>query len=181
MNRSYYSASAEKFLNDDNDRILGELTRHHQFSLEDLQRNAWILQIFILKKHLMKLHDCHLAFEYAIPRMGKRVDVVILYLGVVFILEFKVGESKYNNSAKEQALGYSIDLKNFHEQSHNRSIIPIVLATEGSDYKPELEKYPDSVYRPIKLNINNFVRHIQYIANEISENIPINAIEWQVR
>jgi len=49
MSRAYYSASLEKFVNDSSDSILGELTRQHQFALEDLQRNAWISQIKILK------------------------------------------------------------------------------------------------------------------------------------
>jgi len=178
MNRAYYSAPVDKFLNDDNDQILGELTRHHQFALEELQRNAWILQIFILKKQLSLLPDCHLAFEYAIPRMGKRVDVIIIYSRVVFVLEFKVGETEFKNSAKEQALDYSIDLKNFHEQSHGRSIIPMVVATEGKDCIPELEKYPDGVYHPIKSNKNNFASHIQYIASKINEILPMNAFEW---
>ena len=131
MSRAYYSASLEKFFNDSSDSILGELTRQHQFALEDLQRNAWISQIEILKNELTDLPGSYLAFEYAIPRMGKRVDVVILYLGVVFVLEFKVGEKSYPNSALEQGLDYSVDLKNFHEQSHSRAIVPIIVATEA--------------------------------------------------
>ena len=115
MNRAYYSASIDKFQSDSGDLILGELTRHHQFALEDLQRNAWISQVELLKRELLNLPDCHLAFEYAIPRMGKRVDVVILYRGVIFVLEFKVGEKSYPAAAIEQGLDYSIDLKNFHE------------------------------------------------------------------
>jgi hypothetical protein len=78
MSRAYYSAPIDKFLSDDSDRILGELTRHHQFALEDLQRNAWISQIAILHEALKQLPNSHIAFEYSIPRMGKRVDVVIL-------------------------------------------------------------------------------------------------------
>ena len=74
MSRAYYSASVEMFQSDSNDFILGQLTRHHQFALEDLQRNAWIAQISILKTVLTQLPGCHLAFEYAIPRMGKRVN-----------------------------------------------------------------------------------------------------------
>jgi len=131
MSRAYYSASLDKFLNDDSDSILGELTRKHQFALEDLQRNAWISQVEILKNELANLPRAHLAFEYATPRMGKRVDVVILYSNVVFVLEFKVGEKSYPNSALEQGLDYSVDLKNFHEQSHYRSIVPIIIATEA--------------------------------------------------
>jgi len=61
------------------------------------------------------LPGCYLAFEYAIPRMGKRIDTILLYQGVIFALEFKVGEKNYTNSAMEQSLDYAVDLKNFHE------------------------------------------------------------------
>jgi len=178
MSRAYYSASLEKFFNDSSDSILGELTRQHQFALEDLQRNAWISQIAILKNELTSLPESYIAFEYAIPRMGKRVDVVILYLGVVFVLEFKVGEKLYPNSALEQALDYSVDLKNFHEQSHSRAIVPIIIATEAPNYEPIISKYPDRVYLPIKSNINNFVSHIKTVANEINENSALDSLEW---
>jgi len=178
MSRAYYSASIVKFLNDNSDSILGELTRKHQFALEDLQRNAWILQIEILKNELANLPESYLAFEYAIPRMGKRVDVVVLYSGVVFVLEFKVGEKSYPNSALEQGLDYSVDLKNFHEQSHYRSIVPIIIATEAPSYPPVIKKYPDCVYHPIKSNKNNFVSHIKEVANEINESDILVPLEW---
>ena len=136
IKRAYYSASVHTFLHDREDLILGELTRHHQFSLEELQKHAWIEQVRILKVSLQQLPDCHVMFEYAIPRMGKRVDVVILYAGIVFVLEFKVGASGYTKAAVEQVLDYALDLKNFHESSHTKKIIPIVIATEApSDRK----------------------------------------------
>ena len=71
MNRSYYSDTVWNFLNDDSDLILGQLSRNHQFALEDLQKNSWISQIDILKSELRRLPDSFVAFEYAIPRMGK--------------------------------------------------------------------------------------------------------------
>jgi len=178
MSRAYYSASLEKFNSDSNDFILGQLTRYHQFALEDLQRNAWIAQVTILKNSLTKLQGSHLAFEYAIPRMGKRVDVVILYKGVVFVLEFKVGERTYPNAAIEQGLDYSVDLKNFHEQSHHRAIVPIIISTEAPDRNPEFNKYPDRVYYPTRSNKNNFVNHIKQIADSVDEKNPISPSEW---
>ncbi len=164
MNRSYYSASTEQFLKDDSDLILGELSRNHQFALEDLQRNAWIVQIEILQSELKQLPGSHIAFEYAIPRMGKRVDVIILYKGKIFVLEFKVGACEYSNFAVEQALDYSIDLKNFHEQSHVREIIPIVISTEALVEKLIIEQYPDGVYHPVKANKNNIASFIKKIS-----------------
>jgi hypothetical protein len=178
MSRAYYSAPVEKFLSDPNNLILGELTRNHQFALEDLQRNAWISQVQILKNALMHWRSGYLAFEYAIPRMGKRVDIILLYQGIVFALEFKVGEREYPNSALEQSLDYAIDLKNFHEQSHNKAIVPIVVATEATDRKSVLEPHPDRVFSPIKSNKQNFVSHIEWISSEINETQPLDPVKW---
>ena len=178
MRRAYYSATLEKFQSDQDDLILGELTRNHQFALEDLQRNAWISQILILKKSLKELPGCYVAFEYAIPRMGKRIDIVLLYQGIVFALEFKVGEKNYPNPALEQSLDYAVDLKNFHEQSHSRAIVPIVIATEAVDNNLAIQSYTDRVYHPIKSNQNNFVSHIKQLAEEINEEQALDPVEW---
>lgn len=178
MNRSYYSASTEKFLKDDPDLILGELSRHHQFALEDLQRNAWMAQIEILQKELKKIPDSHIAFEYAIPRMGKRVDVIILYKGRVFVLEFKVGAHEYSNFAVEQALDYSIDLKNFHEQSHSREIIPLVIFTEALNAELIIKQYPDGVYYPVKTNKSNITSVIDKISLESKYVEILNSDSW---
>ena len=155
---------------------MGELVKNHEFALEDLQKNAWIGQIDILKAVFAgNSKNSFVLFEYAIPRMGKRVDVVILYQGIVFVLEFKVGEKDYTNFAKDQALDYSLDLKNFHEQSHHRTIIPIVVATEAKDTKTSLTPYDDQVYSPLLANKINLK---EIIENSVST-LPSGAISFQ--
>jgi len=178
MNRAYYSAPVDKFLVDTPDMILGELSRNHQFALEDLQRNSWISQIEILQSGLSGLPVSFIALEYAIPRMGKRVDVVIIYAGRVFVLEFKVGETSYSNFAIEQVLDYSIDLKNFHEQSHSRDIVPIVVATEAPNHILSIEKYPDQIFYPIKANKENFISIIEDISTNSIQRAHIDPIQW---
>lgn len=71
MSRTYHSAIVEEFLRADNNLILGNLTKCHQFDLVDLQTNAWLAQIDILQDCLSRLTGSYIAFEYAIPRMGK--------------------------------------------------------------------------------------------------------------
>ena len=44
--------------------------------------------------------------------MGKRADVVLLTGGIVFVLEYKAGETSYPRHALDQALDYTTDLKN---------------------------------------------------------------------
>ena len=178
MSRAYYSAPIERFLDESNSHILGVLTQHHQFALEDLQRNSWISQIQILKDSLNSLAGSYIAFEYAIPRMGKRVDVVILYRGIVFILEFKVGAKSYTNAASEQALDYALDLKNFHEQSHQKEIVPIVVSTEAPIDTFTFEKYADGVYHPINTNRDNILSTILAVSAKSNHVTILHPEEW---
>jgi hypothetical protein len=179
MRRSYYSNSVQAFLKDSESSILGKLTRHHEFALEDLQKNAWIGQILILKKALVSYNgNAHIYFEYSIPRMGKRVDVILLLKGLIFVLEFKVGEIRYSNHAIEQALDYSLDLKNFHEQSHLRRIIPVVVATEAPVIKNKIVFYDDLVSFPLKANKENLLAVLLEVVSASNEN-PIDPFVWE--
>lgn len=131
ITRAYYSAPVETFLMDSAERILGELSAHHQHDLDIAQRNAWLGQIDILKKQLAEFSTGHLFFEFGIPRMGKRADVVFVYSGIIFVIEFKVGATRYRSADITQATDYGLDLKHFHEGSHNACIVPVLLATRA--------------------------------------------------
>ena len=139
MTRSYYSNSIKNFLIENNDNILGQLARHHNHALEDLQKNAWLKQIDILKQALKNIEDGYIFFEFAIPRMGKRVDNIIIIDDSIFIIEFKVGSTLYDNYAIEQVLDYSLDLKNFHEGSHHVKLFPILISTEANTINNKIE------------------------------------------
>lgn len=177
MKRAYYTGTKEQFFNDDPDKILGELVKNHTFELQDRQKNAWITQINILKENLILLSNFYIALEYSIPRMGKRVDVVIIYDGLIFVIEFKVNEKKYTKFSLAQALDYSIDLKNFHQQSHHCEIVPIVVSTEAPNEQCKFNKYADGVWHPIKANKKNFTEYIQNIATRCP-GININPYSW---
>jgi len=167
MQRAYYSATGEQFFKDDLMTILGQLVRHHNFALEELQKNAWMSQVEILKSTLATLvGSFYIAFEYSIPRMGKRVDVVLLYRGLVFVVEFKVGEKAYSRAAIDQVLDYSVDLKNFHEQSHQCEIVPVVVCTDAPPESFRMDVYPDNVWMPVKANKHNFGQIIESIAGK---------------
>ena len=132
MKRAYYSNSIEDFLTDTQASILGELRLNHtNRTLEDLQRNAWVKQILILKEQLVGLNG-QIYFEFAIPRMGKRVDNIIIIDNVAFVIEFKVGDGGYEKYAIEQVIDYAVDLRNFHEGSHKIQLIPVLVATNAN-------------------------------------------------
>lgn len=86
MKRAYYSSSIADFLASDADTILGQLTRQSEFAVEQTQREAWLTQIAGLKRILTQ-HSGSIYFEYAIPRMGKRVDVVLVIGTAIYVIE----------------------------------------------------------------------------------------------
>lgn len=133
-NRSYYSSQISSFVQEDPASILGKLSLHHSQDLVKLQTNAWLKQIGILKEQLKPYSTITtntIFFEFGIPRMGKRADVVLVLEGLVFVLEFKVGASEYARHDKEQVIDYALDLKHFHVGSHNACIVPVLLSTEA--------------------------------------------------
>nr|WP_321221630.1 DUF2075 domain-containing protein [uncultured Psychroserpens sp.] len=131
MNRAYYNNSISNFLTEDSNSILGQLSLNHtNRHLEDLQKNAWVKQIVILKNELIGFEG-KIYFEFSIPRMGKRVDNIIIINDCIFVVEFKVGDDTYGKHAELQVMDYSLDLQNFHEGSHNAKLIPVLVATNA--------------------------------------------------
>lgn len=178
MKNSYYSCSIADFLSQDPHAVLGHLAARHPHDLDGLQRNAWLGQISILKQELKDLDAGWLAFEFAIPRMGKRADNVILFRGIVFVLEFKVGAEQFDGAARDQVVDYALDLKNFHSGSHERRVVPIVLATRAPDTGYSLTWADDGVAQPIFSNGVGLNALIEDVARQTPNQSEIDAIGW---
>ena len=165
--RAWYGATIGSFLVVTENEILGELTRNSTFNVDQAQRDAWLAQIAFLKRNLEGLTGT-LFLEFNIPRMGSRVDAVLLIGPVVFVVEFKVGEAAFDQAAVDQVWDYALDLKNFHEASHQVSLVPILIATEASKSAPaELIADMDHVYRPIQVHPGGFLAAIRSILGEV--------------
>ncbi len=143
--RYYYSCSALALQEIEDENILGYLAANNDFELTLEARNSWRDQIPILRDNLSNLTEGQLYFEYTIPRMGKRCDVILLYKDTVFVIEFKVGAQKYLKSDERQTVDYALDLKNFHKQSHSLKIVPILIATEASDIRNTIAFEKDNI------------------------------------
>src|SRR5687767_9003132 len=136
--RAWYDAPIAEFVVMDPDNVVGRLVRNCSFTVLPTQREAWLEQIRLLQTDLIGLTGCIL-LEFSIPRMGRRIDVVLLVGPIIFVLEFKVGDALFNRSAIDQVWDYSLDLKNFHEGSHLAAILPILIATAATESaSPEL-------------------------------------------
>src|SRR5574339_461176 len=130
MRREYYSDTITNFLKSVPNEIIGKLVQSNDFALEQTQRDAWLAEIDILQKALQP-YQGSIYFEYSIPRMGRRIDVVVITGSTIFVFEFKVGENKFPAYAIDQVWDYALDLKNFHETSHDHFIAPVLIATEA--------------------------------------------------
>ncbi len=151
--RSWYSASIAEFLNADVDAVLGRLATNSEFALIQTQRDTWIRQIEILRTCLCGLTGT-LLLEFNIPRLGRRIDAVLLVGPIVFVLEFKVGERIFDRAAFDQVWDYALDLKNFHQASHRVSIVSVLVATEAPESGPlNLHVADDGVYRPVCVTV----------------------------
>jgi len=150
----YYRDNIRSFLSKSTKEIIGEITLSNQFDSTLNQNKSWEVQIPLLKKALGK-NDGTIFFEFSIPRMGKRVDVLVIIKAVVFVIEFKVGEHKYHRSDLEQVWDYALDLKNFHEPSHEVLLAPVLVATEAEHSFLEIAtttSHNDNLLIPIKAN-----------------------------
>jgi hypothetical protein len=153
--RAYYSSTVSAFLAETQAAILGKLAGAHQFDLDPLQRNAWIEEVAILRNCLREVREGYLLLEYAIPRVGKRIDAVVLTSGIVFALEFKVGGTQYFRADFDQVHDYALDLKNFHEESHDKPIIPVLVVTKAPPSQLPLVPADDKVFVPLAANKEN--------------------------
>jgi hypothetical protein len=179
MRREYYSDTISDFLKRNSDEILGILAQASGFALEQTQRDAWIEQIRILK-NILKPYSGSLYFEYSIPRMGKRIDVVLVIQSVLFVLEFKVGEKDFPSHAIDQVWDYALDLKNFHETSHDLYIAPVLIATEAKlvDTVISIIAHNDKLLSPIKSNEDLFAKIISEVLS-FSDGEKIDSKQWE--
>lgn len=168
MQRFFYKKSIIEFLLQSPDEILGILAKENHYGLENTQRNAWIEQISILKKSLNG-NDGTIFFEFSIPRMGRRVDVLLIIRHVIFVLEFKTGEKNFNPIAIDQVWDYALDLKNFHETSHFQKLVPILIPTQAKD------PGPIAIYSQGRDNVINPVKAIPATLRNVIEAI----LEWE--
>ena len=150
------------------------------FSVEKNQRDAWLHQIQALKEQLGEISGS-IYFEFAIPRMGKRADVVLLVGSAVFVIEYKVGENTISRSALEQVMDYSLDIKNFHETSHQVAVVPILVATEAESRSFEIKKIRryENLFAPMSSNGENLTEIITSVNQKLSDEYDLNREDWE--
>ena len=177
MQRSYYSARIREFLDEKPETLLGKLMVSDEFSTTDLQKNAWRKEIDILQDQLRSVENGDIAFEYTIPRMGHRIDVVCIIHGLIFLLEFKVGDSEYRKSTADQVMDYALDLKYFHELSADRYIIPISIPTEAPSVCNEVSFMEDKISNVLKCTKDNIGLTISSVLSSVQDQ-DLSIADW---
>jgi len=179
MAREYYSGLIEEFIDSSVESVLGALADNNQFSLELAQKNAWKEEIVLLQS-VLSGYAGKIYFEYSIPRMGQRIDVLLLINGVIFVLEFKVGEHAFHQHHIDQVWDYALDLKNFHETSHNLVIAPVLIATKANDRPLNISMTPqnDNLLFPVMCNAGMVPDVIAGVLGFV-EGQPIEPTDWE--
>ena len=166
--RCLYSSSFAQFNTADPNAVLGILCDKYFGNTVPGTMEAWTGEIAIMKRILAPYSntDGQIIFEYDIPRLGKRIDVVLLLNGIVFCLEFKVGQSSVLEADVDQVLDYALDLKNFHKFSEDRIIVPILIATNYKHASTFIQPsvYDDKVVNPLvtgETGLSNLIAQVQ--------------------
>ena len=177
--RCLYHNSFSGFLRDDENAILGLLCDHYHGDVRTTTREAWKGEISVMRELISQLKEKEgrIIFEYDIPRLGKRIDVVLLLNGIIFCLEFKVGESQILESDVDQVLDYALDLKNFHKFSQDKIIVPILVATEYRRASSEVKMsvYDDKVVNPLVTGESGLFGVISSVLQEYPHESPIDS------
>lgn len=173
-NRFAYRAKVSHFIEAVEDEVLGQLANQHKFrQLEQQQINAWRRQIKELKNALKCFPEATLLLEFEIPRIGKRVDAILILNGSIFVLEYKVGAESYEAGAIDQAYDYALDLKNFHKASHHLNVVPILIATDAISVDMTLKIDGDGVASPLLSNSAS----LSAVINFVSISLPTREID----
>lgn len=177
MQRAYYSARIREFVDEKPETLLGKLMVSDEFSTTDLQKSAWRKEIDILQDQLCSVENGDIAFEYTIPRMGHRIDVVCIIHGLIFLLEFKVGNREYRKSTADQVMDYALDLKYFHELSADRYIIPISIPTEAPSVCNEVSFMEDKISNVLKCTKDNIGLTISSVLSSVQDQ-DLSIADW---
>ncbi len=180
IRRWFYADVIADFLGRSDQHILGCLSEA-SVSVEKPQLVAWSKQITLLKEALVDFDaNGRVYFEYVIPRLGKRIDCVVLLEHALFVIEFKVGETGFNNSALDQVWDYALDLKNFHDTSHEIPIAPLLVVTEA-DPEPLLAVgtiHDDRLLRPMRIGRGQLTNGI-FACLAALKGAPISVERWE--
>ncbi|NBT76488.1 MAG: DUF2075 domain-containing protein [Betaproteobacteria bacterium] len=180
MAQTHYKSDIQNFLLTPTESIVGALTMCSTFAVEEAQLYAWKVEIESLRSALSEFEaDGSIYLEFTIPRLGSRADVILIVRHVIFVLEYKVGERTAHSRFLDQVTDYALDLRNFHESSHEKVIAPVLVLSQST--VPQQEKAPEyssNVLQTLVTDQANLSRTLQEVL-EGTSGAPISIPEWE--
>lgn len=180
--RCLYNSNFKHFISAQPEYVLGCLHNAFHGTALTTTDEAWMREICLLQSVLLpwESEDAEIIFEYDIPRLGKRIDVVLLLRGMIFCLEFKVGQKDALQKDVEQVMDYALDLKNFHLFSHDKFIVPILIPTSyrSTTNSIRASAYDDQIFNPLisgESGLRSVLEHVLAFANAT---IPGSIKDW---
>jgi len=176
--RCLYDSSFEEFIKTDENSIFGIIDSGSHGVTLTTTKESWQDEIVIMKKVISALENKNgkIIFEYEIPRLGKRIDVVLLYRGIVFCIEFKTGNQDIEQCHYDQVLDYALDLKNFHKFSQDKLIVPILVEPKYKSHTTNIQMsvYDDRVVNPLLTGENGIYDLITKVVNSFPNETSVN-------
>lgn len=176
--RCLYDSDIKSFLNKEKETVLGILCERYHGDALTTTRDAWMKEIEVMQTTLIPWSDTdgRIIFEYDIPRLGKRIDVVLLLKGIIFCLEFKAGQSSILEGDLDQVLDYALDLKNFHKLSQDALIVPILVATKHTKTSSLIQSsvYDDRVVNPLVTGEAGITSLLNDVLSQYPDEQPID-------
>lgn len=177
--RAYYSDNVDVFCQTGTDAIIGTLAFYSGPNVTLEQKEAWKEEINILKDEIGSLGSGHIFLEFTIPRMGKRVDAILVFSRVIFVMEFKVGEDTYRTADKEQCEDYALDMRNFHEGSHGVPVVPILVATDAPAHANDYGMYADGFIKIVQVGKAGLGSAVVEIVRKYGSTAPFDVNKWE--
>lgn len=152
---AYYRATIQEFLTEAPQNVLGTLQKAYAadgfLSLYTKQTQAWATVIPLLKAQFELLIQTQPAaktwsviLEYPLYRLRKRIDIVVLAGAQIAVIECKVGSKEFLTQDRRQVEEYALDLRDFHEASNSRRLVPVLWSTLAFELPSEYGEYASS-------------------------------------
>src|SRR5689334_5580451 len=139
---AYLRRTINEFLREDSIAVIGILQQAYAsdgfVSQYTRQTRAWdkivpeFQRVFAqLLESRPEAKDWTILLEYPLYRLRRRIDAVVLADGLILVVECKAGAAVFTAADRRQVEEYALDLRDFHAQSCNHQIVPVLWSTDA--------------------------------------------------
>mgnify|MGYP002570906948 FL=1 len=93
-------------------------------------------------------------------------------------MEFKCGDANYRQSTSDQVCDYALDLRNFHKESLDKLLVPIMIPTEASAMPCVICEH-ERILEPICCNASNIANAIHAVTSHYNDEPDFDYNKWE--